>query len=406
MKNDSAKLNFFPSLLSARIAGAVGLLVAGLLMANPALAQPVDDSPAADVVQLSYKELSRTIRENEAEINRLYTTMPIGNPERQKSYLSKIDKLTKTNNQLRTKLDDAAIASFRANPTENPVAARIVYKSVMSKLDPIDINSHFDPRSAQQMGLMMLQSIEDPELWPETIDYPNLVYQVFRASFAIEDFQTADGMLQKLEAINDSVKKTSIREQLDSAKERWNRELLIRRFETNTNDLPRVKFETSDGDFVVELYENHAPQTVANFVSLVEKNFYNDLEFFAVRPGEAVQTGCHKNNGTTDPGYRIKNELDREQLREHFAGTLSMVTEKDGTAGSQFLITHQPNPKIDGVNTVFGRVIEGMDVVLQLKTVDRTKSANGEASKIIKASVVRKREREYKPTIASNDGQR
>ena len=205
-------------------------------------------------------------------------------------------------------------------------------------------------------------------------------------------------LLQTMETMKISLQPT-VRQRLETAKEAWAKELLTRRFETNTNDLPRVKFETTAGDFVVELYENHAPETVNNFVSLVNKNFYNDLEFYHVKPGAYAQAGCPKNNGTADAGYRIANEASSEQRRSHFTGTLSMITdETDGTAGTQFRIMHQPNLAHDGTHTVFGRVIEGIDVVFKLKTVDHRKGPAGEATKIVKASILRKREREYKPT--------
>ena len=122
------------------------------------------------------------------------------------------------------------------------------------------------------------------------------------------------------------------------------------------------------------------------------------MNFFQAAPAEYARIGCSKNDGTSDAGYRIANELDREQLRDNFAGTLAMVVREDGTAGSQFIINHQPNSKIDGMFTVFGRVVEGMEVVFRLKRVNQAQRPNDEASKVIKATVLRKRDHEYRPT--------
>ena len=162
--------------------------------------------------------------------------------------------------------------------------------------------------------------------------------------------------------------------------------------------MPRVKLETTEGEIIVELFENHAPKTVGNFIALVERNFYNDLNFFVSKPGEYALTGCTKDDGTTDAGYRISNELEREQVRDHFSGTLTMFNGEDGTAGSQFMITHQRNPKFDGKFTAFGRVIKGMDVVLKLKSTNLVRNPAGDSSKILKASVIRKRDHEYAAT--------
>jgi cyclophilin family peptidyl-prolyl cis-trans isomerase len=183
---------------------------------------------------------------------------------------------------------------------------------------------------------------------------------------------------------------------------------MIRRLESSTDDLPRVKFETSAGEIVFELFENHAPQTVGNFLSLVEKHFYDDLAFFRVLPGEFAQTGCGNDDGTGNPGYRIPCECDREQIRHHFAGTLSMVNNGRDTGGSQFRIMHQPSGQYDGKNTAFGRVIEGMDAVYRLKRIDKTKydtTVTSEPVKIIKATVLRKRSHDYPFSRIANNQQ-
>ncbi len=144
---------------------------------------------------------------------------------------------------------------------------------------------------------------------------------------------------------------------------------MIRRLEATADDLPRVKIETTEGDIIVELFENHAPQTVGNFISLVEKKYYDKLAFFQVLPGVSATTGCQYDNGTGDAGYRIPCECYGEEIRHHFTGTLSMANNGRDTGGSQFFITHQRNPIWDGRFTAFGRVIEGMDVVDDIANV-------------------------------------
>ncbi len=124
--------------------------------------------------------------------------------------------------------------------------------------------------------------------------------------------------------------------------------------------MKKAIIETDKGNIVLELFENDAPNTVANFVKLINKGYYNGLKFHRVIPNFMVQGGCPVGNGTGGPGYTIKCEINP---KKHIAGTLSMAHAGKDTGGSQFFITHSPQPHLDGVHTVFGQVTEGMDVV-------------------------------------------
>jgi len=184
---------------------------------------------------------------------------------------------------------------------------------------------------------------------------------------------------------------------VEEYKKLWADELAIRKKEAAANDLPRVKMETSKGVIVLELFENEAPQAVANFVSLVEKGFYNGLLFHRVLPGFMAQGGCPDGTGTGGPGYNIYCECHQKNYRRHFRGSLSMAHAGRDTGGSQFFLTFIPTADLNGRHTVFGRVIEGMDVLEKLERVDprfRTKQPD----KIIKATVIRKRNHKYEPT--------
>ena len=152
-------------------------------------------------------------------------------------------------------------------------------------------------------------------------------------------------------------------------------------------DLPRVKLETTDGNVIIELFENEAPNTVANFIKLTKEGYYDGLEFFQVVPSLYARTGCKANDGTTHPGYRIRNEF--ENGRSHFAGTVVMQNDGENTAGSQFIILHRPDPNLKEKVVSFGRVIEGLDIVYGFKTVNRIRHAGGEATVINKATVLR-----------------
>ena len=128
-------------------------------------------------------------------------------------------------------------------------------------------------------------------------------------------------------------------------------------------------FETNMGTFEVELFEDKAPITTKNFVSLVEKGFYDGLIFHRVIDGFMIQGGDPEGTGMGGPGYTIPDEFHKE-LRHSSEGILSMANAGPDTGGSQFFITLAATPWLDDHHAVFGKVIKGMDVVRKIGKVD------------------------------------
>ncbi|MBS4189584.1 peptidylprolyl isomerase [Bacillus sp. FJAT-49705] len=118
-----------------------------------------------------------------------------------------------------------------------------------------------------------------------------------------------------------------------------------------------------------ELYPEAAPGTVANFAKLINEGYYNGLAFHRVIPGFVSQGGCPHGTGTGGPGYTINCETEGNP-HKHEVGSLSMAHAGRNTGGSQFFIVHQPQPHLNGVHTVFGKVTSGMDTVLAMKNGD------------------------------------
>ena len=127
--------------------------------------------------------------------------------------------------------------------------------------------------------------------------------------------------------------------------------------------------ENEKGNIIIELFPNEAPGTVANFEKLANSEFYDGLTFHRVIPDFVIQGGDPNGNGTGGPGYTIKCETEGNP-HKHGVGALSMAHAGKDTGGSQFFITHSPQPHLDGVHTVFGKVIEGMDVVNAIEQGD------------------------------------
>ena len=131
---------------------------------------------------------------------------------------------------------------------------------------------------------------------------------------------------------------------------------------------PVVTIKMYDGGTIkAELYPEIAPNSVNNFISLIEKGFYNGLIFHRVIPGFMIQGGCPKGNGTGGPGYEIPGEFAANGFKndlKHTRGVLSMARAMHpDSAGSQFFIMHEDAPHLDGQYAAFGKVLEGMDVV-------------------------------------------
>jgi peptidyl-prolyl cis-trans isomerase B (cyclophilin B) len=141
--------------------------------------------------------------------------------------------------------------------------------------------------------------------------------------------------------------------------------------------MKRAVIETEKGKMVLELYPDAAPGTVANFEKLANSGFYNGLTFHRVIPNFVIQGGCPKGNGTGGPGYTIKCETEGNP-HKHLRGSLSMAHAGKDTGGSQFFICHSPQPHLDGRHTVFGRVIEGIEVVDAIRMGDKMLSVRVE----------------------------
>ena len=148
-------------------------------------------------------------------------------------------------------------------------------------------------------------------------------------------------------------------------------------------------FETARGPIRIELAPDKAPLTVANFVNLAKRGFYDGLDFHRVIADFMVQGGCPEGSGRGGPGYRFEDETSNG-LR-HDRGVLAMANAGPNTNGSQFFITHVPTPWLDGKHTVFGKVVEGMDVVDAVKQGDKIERVKieGDADAVLAAKADR-----------------
>lgn len=309
----------------------------------------------------------------------------------------------------------AATASNRAELLQQYQAKLAELRTVRREVEPALLQAVQDSTSIPQplhdalLELGRLAVSEDSyerafQLLKPLVDANSedgLVYQfAAMAAYGSDRFEVAQQLVDKIKAGGDDLRIEFMRRSatgLASRIEQWKAEEAIRAAEAEKDDLPRVKFETTSGDVIIELYEDQAPNTVANFITLVEKGYYDGLTFHRVLPQFMAQGGCPNGTGAGGPGYSVPCECHQANHRKHFSGTLSMAHAGRDTGGSQFFLTFLATPHLDGQHTAFGRVIEGMDAVASLEKMNpEAPNPTMQPSKIVKATVVRKRDHEYK----------
>ncbi len=138
----------------------------------------------------------------------------------------------------------------------------------------------------------------------------------------------------------------------------------------NAKGIYKIEMETNKGTIEIQLFPQYAPKTVNNFVFLAKEGFYDGVLFHRVISNFMVQGGDPTGTGRGGPGYRFEDEFSGNPLR-HETGVLSMANAGPGTNGSQFFITHAPQPHLDNKHTVFGKVTKGMDVVNAIRQGDK-----------------------------------
>ena len=131
-----------------------------------------------------------------------------------------------------------------------------------------------------------------------------------------------------------------------------------------------AEIETDRGSIQLELFPNHAPKTVNNFVFLAQQGFYDGVSFHRVISNFMIQGGDPAGTGAGGPGYSFEDEVSDNPLT-HETGVISMANAGPNTNGSQFFITHSPQPHLNGNHTVFGKVVSGQDVVDSIRQGDK-----------------------------------
>ncbi len=325
------------------------------------------------------------------KMRELRTNFQTAKDDEQKKLTAEFNAEVEKGRQLLPKLRDTALAAYLETGSADPQLERFLLKFVGDAIDQDDFEG----------GLAMAKKLLDAGCTEKLLPGAAGV-----CAFATNDYAAAEGFFKtandggSLVGEDNEISKLGLQMSplVSTQKGLWEKELAIRKAEEAKDDLPRVKMTTNKGVIVLELFENEAPDTVGNFISLVEKKFYDDKSFHRVLAHFMAQGGDPKGDGTGGPGYQIYCECHKPEYRRHFRGSLSMAHAGRDTGGSQFFLTFRPTTELDGRHTCFGRVIEGMEVLAKIQRRDpEMMDSEIVPDKIITAEVVRKREHVYAP---------
>ncbi len=353
---------------------------------KPATAPPAANATPADPNKPAAAEFNRQFGEwkNLLKEMRQLKVKYLSTPDSEQSALEDQWKaLVAKGNGMLADLTAAGIKAYEEAPNEDPQLTRFLVKLVVDSAD----------RDEYEQTISIAKVLIDGNCGDTSIYGPAAL-----AAFALNEFDQSSAWHKlAIEAGTPSQTMTNWGVDPQEFKALWETEQAIRAKEAEADDLPRVKISTTKGDIVIELYENQAPDTVGNFISLVESGFYKDTPFHRVLKNFMAQGGDPTGSGSGGPGYQIYCECYRDDYRRHFRGTLSMAHAGKDTGGSQFFLTFLPTPHLNGKHTAFGRVIEGMDVLAKLQRIDPENPSESMPDKIVGAEVLRKRDHAYLP---------
>ena len=350
---------------------------------KPADPKPADPKASAQTPAEKFQVSRERWNTIDKRLNEIASKYPTAPAEEREVLKAEYTKLVADSQVVLPQLRKDAEAAFDAEPNKNNDVTLTLIGLVMYHVR----NDEYD--QALALGNKMIAAgCEEAVLYGIT----------GVAAYRTDDYDTAEKYLavaEKAKKLDEDGLKCLA--QLPAQKEAWAKEKAIRDKEAKADDLPRVKIETNKGTLVIELFENEAPGAVGNFVSLVQKKYYDGLTFHRVLPGFMAQGGDPSGNGSGGPGYQIYCECNKPEARMHFRGSLSMAHAGPDTGGSQFFLTFLPTTQLNKRHTVFGRVIEGFDVLAKIQRRDPQAPNPPLPDRIVKAEVVRKRDHEYKP---------
>lgn len=375
----------------------IWLLVVAIVVAcigSSLLAQDSSDSAGPSTQREKFDKTFGRWKAFLAELRELDLEYRNASSSRQQEILPQYDALVERGETMQRELIDDAMAAFVKDPETNQDLLRLLLTVVRTEMDAERYEAVID----------LLQPLLDSD-----VKIPELHNVMGIAAYNANQFDLAEQEIRLAveEGVSNVLSERYLRT-IPYYQEIWAREQQLREAEKAANDLPRVLLRTNKGEIEIELFEDQAPNTVANFISLVEDGFYDGLTFHRVVPRLMAHGGCPNGDGTGGPGYRIRSECLEDDARKHFRGSVAMAAPGLHGAGSQFYLTFSPAWHLDGRYTVFGRVVRGLDVLAKLQRREPRDPVEvainphrniiiPPADEIVEARVIRKRSHPYEP---------
>ena len=332
------------------------------------------------------------------KMHTLVTEYQTATPERKDQIQAEYEKLLPEAEKLRKNMVEAAVEAFNESPYKNYIVADFCVSMV-----------HYESsRDNHEVSFKIAEALfADPSGLNDQAG--DLYEAAANSAFGCMQFEKAEQWYAKAIALKSRLEREAMANSsmIPELKKLWPEERQIREQEAKNDNLPRVLIRTNKGDITLELFEDSAPNTVANFIYLVKLGFYKDVPFHRVLPGFMAQGGDPTGTGSGGPGYAIDCECYPKQgqpvPRKHFRGSISMANAGRDTNGSQFFLMFQPVTHLNGMHTVFGHVIEGIEVLADLQRIDPSDEViMVEPDRILEAKVLRDRGHTYEPVKNRN----
>ena len=343
--------------------------------------------PAADPVD-AYQTQMQTYKDHLKELRSLKEEYQTAAPERKDQIQAQFAPLLSETAALQKSLVPLAIEAFKAKDSQNEELSVFL----MSMLDK-DVVTTEDYETAYSIAKALDGAI------PEQYSYL-YAYGAY-AAFNVMQLDDAEAFYQKaketggLEGLRKQDPRgemqipSMITQVLPEYRKLWPEELAAREKDAS-EELPRVLLRTTKGDIVLELFLREAPESVGNFMTLVSQKYYDGVPFHRVLPHFMAQGGDPTGTGAGGPGYCIKDECNKPGARMHFRGSLSMAkTAAPDSGGSQFFLCFIPTVHLNGQHTVFGRVVEGLEVLSELQRINPEGRNLPAPDRIVEARILR-----------------
>lgn len=371
----------------------LALVISGLAVPICSAQPPPKDEPPAERVRPESAKLKAATTDMREHLKKMREVVVRFNTDRvaekDREYNRQWIELTQSGEAIHRRMVEAALAEYQSDPANKTAIADMLWRI-------LDRNANEDRFEGMLPVAQALMANKYPQ--------EKLLSVAALTAFAVCDFAALKPLVNELVSTGQaSPLMQALQQNLAQLEKEWQAELAAREKDAQGEPLPRVMLHTTKGDIEIELFENQAPETVANFISLIEADFYEGHAFHRVLEHFMAQTGCPTGDGTGGPGYTIYNEADKPGARRFFRGTLGLALAQDpNSGGSQFFISFLPTFQLNGGFTAFGRVVSGIEVLGNLARIDPDKPKEEDEPKaipdeIISIEVLSKRAHEYKP---------